>query len=144
MKWVPRKLLQLGWNQRPLTQEDFDLCCQEEGIEVIEIAPLPVEGFYTERRGLPVIVVNQRTRGLRHLLAEFHELCHYLLHSPDSATFSRATLKKINHEAEALALCAILPEPLLRKLVHDEAPEEDTFLYEILTERLKVMELYGI
>jgi Zn-dependent peptidase ImmA (M78 family) len=140
MLCIPHKLQERGFNRRPFTADDFDEICEEEGIEVIEVGPIPVKGFYTERFGIPVIVINPALSGLRRLLTGFHELVHYLLHSPDSAYFPKAGVLKIDREARALAVCALIPETMIPHLIEGDPPEEDSFLYEILRERLQVLE----
>jgi Zn-dependent peptidase ImmA (M78 family) len=146
MKWVPRKLLDLGWNRRPLTQEDFDLCCSECGVEVVEL-PIPepdVGGIYLMRRGLPVIIINEAAGGLRRLFAEFEELAHHLLHSPDVRFSLHSTESKLDNEAKALAVCALIPEPTLRRMLQEGMYEDDCFPHELLAYRVQVLETYHI
>jgi Zn-dependent peptidase ImmA (M78 family) len=146
MNPVPRQLEALGWNRRALTEDDFERCCEQEGIEVIEAETLPypaVSGLYTELRGVPVIAISPRSKGLRRTLTLFHELAHHFMHSPDSGLFPKASYRKFDNQARAVALCALVPEPLLRRFIKGEVYEDDTLPHELLNARLKVLEQFG-
>lgn len=147
MQWVPHQLLAIGWNERVLTDDDFDLLSDRLGLEVIELPfkrPAPCDGFYTVRRGRDVIVVDLRLRGLRRRYTVWHELSHALLHSHQSVHCGDAMLRKLNAEAHALALCALVPEPLLRRLLAGDAPEDDTLSHELIKARLEILERYNV
>lgn len=139
--------LKLGWNERPLDEADFYRICRRFKVSVEEM-PLRVSGFYYRVMGRDFIAISSRLSRTEKLVVMFHELGHYLLHTPDSGATAnfhgvecRKTRKEI--EADAFALCAILPLDVIgsrtpTELIHDGFSEE------IVAARLKLVERYGI
>jgi Zn-dependent peptidase ImmA (M78 family) len=144
MKLALAKLTRYGWNRRVLSEEDFYRICDKEGIEVIE-TPLVTAGFYMVFEEQPYIIINANLRGVRRLHVAFHELAHHLLHAPRSVGFYGLRKDhKSEREAEALALCALIPEPLLRRMLAEEIVEEYGYTWEMLRQRLKVLDEFGV
>lgn len=118
MHMISKRLAQLGigWNVRPLTESDFYNICKKFRISVTEM-PLTVSGFYYRVAGKDHIAVNSRLSGPKKLLVWFHELGHFLLHTPDTGATAnfhgvgKRSRKEI--EADAFALCSIIPKPML-------------------------------
>jgi Zn-dependent peptidase ImmA (M78 family) len=149
MLFLAEKLkgLDLGWNEKPWTEDDFHQCREAQGIFLSEIEhdAMLWKAFYTVCEGVPTIVVNARLRGIERLHVLLHELGHHLLHAPATCFFSDDMQEKIQFEAEAFAVCALVPESLLRKLLASKDYVEDYgFPAELLRCRLKVLELYGV
>ena len=108
--------LQIGWNERPLTESDFYRLCTRFNIKVIE-TPLRTRGFYFRLMGRDVIAVDCKLSGTAKLAVLFHELGHFLFHMPESgpaANFHNVG-KKTRQEIEAdiFALCAIIPKTFI-------------------------------
>jgi Zn-dependent peptidase ImmA (M78 family) len=144
---LARKFAPLGWNRRVFTEADFDRLCRRERIRVCEI-PLSVGGFYMRARGRQFIYLDSRLRGVRRLRAALHELGHYYLHAgaePTSAFFYglRPDARE-EFEADAFAAVAMIPEPLLRRLLAWEIEEEYGYARDLINFRLKVLDTYGI
>jgi Zn-dependent peptidase ImmA (M78 family) len=122
--------LQIGWNERPLTEADFYCLCKRFDVRVIE-APLHTRGFYFRLMGRDIIAVDCRLSGAARLVVLFHELGHFLFHIPESgpaANFhnvGRRTRQEI--EADIFALCALIPKKLIEtssiaELVYEGIP----------------------
>lgn len=141
------KFSRFGWNTRSLTIEDFYLICRRERIKIVEM-PLLVPGFYMVCKGKRFICIDSRLRGVRWLHVAFHELAHHFLHAPAataSANFFHVREEpKVKFEAEAFAIIAMIPEPLLRSMLAGEIEDEYGFPREMLEFRLKVLDLYGV
>jgi Zn-dependent peptidase ImmA (M78 family) len=148
-------------NKRPLTAEDFYRVCRRLKVKVHELPLRGIDGFYMVFRGKGHIYLDSRLRGVRWLMTAFHELGHALLHSPPSITvafFCNVLDTKEDREAEAFASIALVPEPLLRRILKDkdyehlalgeideegEAREFDHGISRKMLEyRLQVLELY--
>jgi len=138
--------LRFSWNKRPLGEADFDRLCRRFRVAVDEM-PLTTSGFYYCLKGRHFIAIDSRLRGHERLFVMFHELAHFLMHSPDSdatANFygvGKKTRKEV--EADAFALCAILPRSVIEKrtpaeIVDDGVPSE------MVAERLAIYRFYGI
>lgn len=150
MQHLARKFLSLriGWNERPFTRRDFYRLCRRNKIKVVEM-PLQVPGFLMVVRGKAYIQLNSRLRGLAWLEAALHELGHYYLHTPPTSTvayfFRLKPDSKEEHEADAFASVALLPEAKLRRMLKISAEEwEPGFTKEMIEFRLKVLETYGV
>jgi len=138
--------LQIGWNERPLTEDDFVTLCGRFGITVDE-RPLGVAGFYYRVMGRDFIAVDSRLGWPEKLGVLFHELGHFLLHAPrtgPSAGFhgvGRLTRKE--READAFALCALIPKSQIEsRSIHDLI--DQGFTAEMITGRYALYEQYGI
>jgi hypothetical protein len=156
------------WNQRPMTEADFWRICRRlkghRKVKVHEI-PLSVPGFYMSTpHGGAHIYINSNLRGMAWLLAAFHELGHHLMHAPPDVTvayfYQQTPNTKEDLESDAFKIICVLPEPLLRRLLTENASEylaggevkEDGevtascygFTMKLIKERLKVLETYGL
>jgi len=138
--------LNIGWNERPLGEEDFYSLCGRYRITVVEM-PLETNGFYYCVKGKHFIAVSSRLPAMRKLLVMFHEFAHFLMHSPDSNTtasfhgLGKKTRKE--QEADTFALCALIPKCRLQNREMNELIE-DGFQVELLTERLRIHERFGL
>lgn len=142
------KFSKLGWNERALTEPDFYRICRRERIAVEEL-PLSVRGFYGTTGGRRFIAIDNRLRGVRWLFTAYHELAHHFLHAPRATAtvnfFHLHEDRKVKFEADAFAAVALLPEPLLRRLLSEGADlSEEGLTKEIVELRLKVLDLYGV
>lgn len=138
--------LNIGWNERPLDEPDFYRLCRRFKIKVTEM-PLRVGGFYYRAGGRDFIAVNSRLSGIEKLAVLFHELAHFLFHSPDhgaTANFhriGRRTRKEC--EADVFALCAMIPRTMLAQRTASELID-DGFSVDVVTARQAVLERYGL
>ncbi len=112
MREVLSKLAQRGWNCRPLTLDDFDIWCDQEGVRVITL-PMPARGLYLVRHGYPLIVLNESLRGPDRLFVAWHEFAHHLLHTPESCYFGFGLEEKAQYQANLIAACALIPRASL-------------------------------
>jgi Zn-dependent peptidase ImmA (M78 family) len=136
--------LKIGWNERPLTEDDFHRLCRRFRIAVQEM-PLRVSGFYYRLMGRDFIALDSRLTGNERLMVMFHELAHFLFHTPESgetANFhriGRETRQEI--EADAFAICALMPQTMIEAL---EEVGPDQFSPDLVGERLALFRRQGI
>jgi len=137
--------MRFGWNKRPLNEGDFERLCRRFKITVQEM-PLQTNGFYYCVKGRHFIAVDSRLQRSKKLLVMFHELAHCMMHVPDegvTANFhgiGRRTRKEA--EADAFALCALIPRTWLEKKSLDDLIDEG-FDASLINERRKVFDTYG-
>lgn len=114
MRFLLEKIskLNIGWNERPLTERDaYELCVRLDVI--VQELPITSDGFYFQALDRHVIAVNSRLDPRLKLKVLFHEIAHLLFHAPVSgpaAAFhqvGRRTRQEV--EADAFALCALIP-----------------------------------
>jgi Zn-dependent peptidase ImmA (M78 family) len=92
-------------------------------------------------------VINSRLPPLDRLEVFFHELAHCLFHAPARQTavgfhhVGRRTRQE--HEADAFALCALMPRTLLAQRTQDEWLT-DGFTLETITARLDIYNRHRI
>lgn len=128
-----------------MTQDDFYRLCKQNKVTVQEM-PLRVSGFYYCLLGRHYIAIDTRLRQHKKLFVMFHEFAHYLMHAPDTGVtanfhgIGKKTRKE--SEADAFALCAIIPKTWLESRSIAEIAEEEGIPEDILRERLAVYELY--
>lgn len=138
--------LKFGWNERPLTEADFYRLCRRFKISVQEM-PLRVSGFYYRLMGRDFIAIDSRLIGNERLTVMFHELAHYLFHTPASgatANFHRVGQKNRQEiEADAFALCSIIPLSFITDLA-DPAFLDDRFPESMIRARIEILRLHGI
>lgn len=148
MKFILEKLsrLRIGWNECVLTEADFHRLCRRFRIRVDEM-PLRPGGFYYRLRGRDFIAIDSKLSGIRKLTVQFHEFGHYLLHTPESGTsasFHRVgTRTRKEREADAFALCAVLPLALIQTRTPAELIDEG-FPADLVADRLAIHDRYGI
>ena len=138
--------LKIGWNERPLTEADFYKLCKRFKVNVTEM-PLRTGGFYYRVMGRDFIAVDSRLAGHEKLAVLFHELGHFLLHTPESgatANFHGVGRKtRLEREADLFALCAVIPKACVATRSPDELIDEG-FSAQIVAERHAIFERYGI
>ena len=139
--------LKVRWNERPLTEEDFHRLCKRHKVTVQEM-PLRVSGFYYCVMGRHFIAIDCKLTRAKKLFVMFHEFAHYLLHSPDgNATANyhgvgHRTRKEI--EADAFALCALMPKAWVESDRFAELAEEAGYDLDTVRERLGIYDLFGL
>src|SRR5438552_3332635 len=140
------KNLRFGWNERTLTESDFHRLCKRFRIKVVEM-PLTTGGFYYRAMGRDFIAVDSRLLGPQKLVVLFHELAHFLFHTPESGAtanfhgIGRRTRQE--READLFALFALIPKSSLETRSIDELID-DGFPPEMIAERCAIFERYGL
>jgi Zn-dependent peptidase ImmA (M78 family) len=138
--------LNIGWNERPLGEGDFDALCRRFQITVQEM-PLSTAGFYYRLLGRDFIAVDSKLKGPQRLAVLFHEFAHFLFHTSETgpaASFhgvGRRTRKEI--EADVFSLCAILPRSLLTKRSPNDLINEG-WPAPMIEERMSIFGQFGI
>ncbi|HEX3101678.1 MAG TPA: ImmA/IrrE family metallo-endopeptidase [Pyrinomonadaceae bacterium] len=147
MQFVIDKIskLKIGWNERPLTEADFYPLCKRFKVSVTEM-PLTVGGFYYRVMGRDFIAVDSRLAGPQKLAVLFHELGHFLLHTPESGATANfhgvGRQTRQEHEADAFALCALIPQTMI-ELSSLQDLIDDGFAPDMVAERLAIFVRYG-
>ena len=148
MKYFEVKIrkLRFEWNKKPLTENDFFRLCKKLKISVT-LMPLEVEGFYYAVKGRHYIAIDSNLRGLRRVFTMFHELGHFLMHAPETgvtANFSGLVKDTVlEREADAFALCALLPLHLVQTRTIQELVEDESFPSGFVKDRMGVYQRYG-
>ena len=138
--------LHIGWNERPLTEDDFVALCRRFGVTVDE-QPLRVGGFYYRAVGRDFIAIDSRLHWPEKLGVLFHELGHFLLHAPRTGPVvgfhrvGRSTRKE--READAFALCALVPRAWVESRSMNDLIDEG-FTPDTIAARYEIYERYGI
>jgi Zn-dependent peptidase ImmA (M78 family) len=139
--------LKIGWNERPLTEADFYRLCRRYGIRVTEM-PLRVGGFHYRVLGRDYIAVDARLKPPEKLAVLFHELGHFLLHAPASATnasFHHVGRKtRAEQEADLFAYCCLVPRKWLFERDMAEISAEEGISAEVLEARWEIYRRYGV
>ena len=139
--------LRCPWNRKPLNEDDFYKLCKQHKVGVQEM-PLSVSGFYYCLKGGHYIAVDSKLKRHQKLFVMFHEFAHYLMHAPDrgvTANFhgiGKKTRKET--EADAFALCALIPRPWIESRTVQEITEEEGIPADMLRERLQLFDKRGI
>lgn len=149
MRFLTDKIsrLRIGWNERPLTEADFHRLCKLFNIKVQEM-PLNTGGFYYRVMGRDFIAVDSTLAPVKKLAVMFHELGHFLFHTPESgpaANFhgvGRRTRKE--READVFAICALIPRPWIECRHIQELIDHEGIPVEMIAARHKILERYGI
>ncbi len=141
------KLLNIGWNERPLTESDFHGLCRRFRVTAEEM-PLRVSGFYYSVKGGHYIAIDCKLPPAEKLLVMFHEFAHFWMHAPDAGVTAnfhgvgRRTRKEA--EADAFAVCALIPRGWLESRTPEEIIEEEGISPAVMLERRRVFEEYGL
>ena len=110
--------LNVGWNRRPLDEQDFYRLCRRHRVTVVEM-PLRTNGFYYCVKGKHYIAVNNCLPRIKKLLVMFHEFAHFLMHAPETNTtasfhgLGQKTRKE--READTFALCSLIPKERIER-----------------------------
>jgi Zn-dependent peptidase ImmA (M78 family) len=137
--------LNIGWNERPLFLADIYRLCKRFKIVVQEM-PLTTGGFYYRVMGRDFIAIDSRLAEPDKLFVLFHELGHYLLHTPESG--ATANFHKVGSrtrkecEADVFALCALMPLPMIKTRSVQELID-DGLSPETVSARFEVLRRYG-
>lgn len=134
------------WNRRALTEKDFYDLCGHFGIKVDE-SPLRTDGFYFEACGRHVIAINSGLAHPRKLFVMFHELGHFLLHTPRNVTavswHAVGRHDKKEKEADAFALCAIWPKTAVQEITQIDFSGDDESAAGIFAARIRLLKRFG-
>lgn len=133
---VPQQLLSLGWNQRQLTYTDFEAACEQHGIRILR-ANTKTLGMYFICEGIPHIGLSTKLCGVKLWFVAWHEFVHHLLHPPGLRCFTKGTIRKIEYEAHSLAICAVIDEDTLYRILANG--ELHDFPKDMMKLRMKVM-----
>jgi len=148
MRFLTDKIARLwiGWNEKQLTEVDFYRLCRRYNIEVREI-PMSVAGFYFRVMGRNVIAIDSKLAGPAKLAVMFHELGHFLFHTPETgpaANFHGLGLDtRQEREADAFALCALIPISWIQNR-HPQELIHEGLSPEMIAARFEVLARYGI
>lgn len=139
--------LRIQWNKKPLTEEVFYRLCKRHKVTVHEM-PLTTSGFYYCVKKRHFIAVDSRLKPAKKLFVLFHEFAHYLMHAPDSGVtanfYGVGGRTRKEFEADAFALCALMPQSWIASGQLHEMADEDGIPAELIRERASLFEVRGI
>lgn len=139
--------LRIGWNRKPLCEADLYRICRRFRIQVTEM-PLRTDGFYYRVKGRDFIAVNSRLDEPMKLLVLFHELGHFLFHTPGSGATANfhgvGGSSRQEREADIFALCALLPRSSVKNQTIDELAESSGLPTAKAAERLEILNRFGL
>ncbi|MEQ1606733.1 MAG: ImmA/IrrE family metallo-endopeptidase [Pyrinomonadaceae bacterium] len=139
--------LNLGWNERSLSEVDLYRLCRRFKIVVQEM-PLAVGGFYYRVMDRDFIAVDSKLPPIKKLAVLYHELGHFLFHMPAwgaTANFhgvGRRTRQEI--EADTFALCALIPREWIATRSVEDLIDLDGFPSDMIADRLKILADHGL
>ena len=149
MRFLTDKIAKLGigWNELQMNEADFYRLCKRFKITVQEM-PLTTGGFYYRVMGRDFIAVDSRLGPQQKLLVLFHELGHYLFHTPETGATANfhgvGRRTRQEREADAFALCAVIPRLMIESFSTVELIDNEGFTSEMIEERHKILDRYGI
>ncbi len=149
MRFLTDKIAKLGigWNELQMNEADFYRLCKRFKITVQEM-PLTTGGFYYRVMGRDFIAVDSRLGPQQKLLVLFHELGHYLFHTPETGSTANfhgvGRRTRQEREADAFALCAVIPRLMIESFSTVELIDNEGFTSEMIEERHKILDRYGI
>lgn len=122
------------WNRRQLTENDFYDFCDCQDILVIE-TPLRyrINAMLWFVENQYVATINSRLHGITRLFSMWHEVGHFLMHSPsrtvgtyfwgDEKIYSHQNRREEN-QADAFALCCLIPKPWISRKTFNDLLDE--------------------
>lgn len=145
---IPNELGSIGFNKQTLSFEVFLNLCKILGVWVAQKPLKHDSGFYYNHdseafgRIVPTIVLSSSLSGYMKLWVAWHELAHYLLHPPEIQFFSETTRLKIEHQANIIASCCVIPRPLLKQILKGEV--ENDYPRDLWQYRCEAAARYGL
>jgi len=132
-----------AWNVKVHTLEDFYIFCAAYSITVHEDKSIEEGGMYLPVEGAPHIYIDRDLRGHQKTRCAWHEVGHYLLH-PQGIQFFCGMEDPIEYEAEVVAICAMIPRPLLRSHWAGEIVEEFGYDLDLIEFRQEILKIWRI
>lgn len=148
MRFLTDKIskLNIKWNERPLTEADFYGLCKRFKVKVQEM-PLTVGGFYYRVMGLDFIAVDSKLAKPQKLAVLFHELGHFLFHTPESGATANfhgvGRRTRQENEADVFALCSLIPRAWIENRSIQELIYEENLPAKMIEARYEVLRRYG-
>ena len=133
-------------HKRAGTENDFYDLCSERNVEVIFRPDAPI-GCYVMAAGEHYIFLNSHLHGWKLRYVMFHEIAHFLFHSPSQSSFgieffNRHQKQKNHVEAEQVAALILLPIPELENVLISGAYNAYDELAELIAIRLQMQHDY--
>lgn len=133
----------MHWNQKVLTEAHALAFCDESGVRLLQHASVEY-GRYVFYKRLHFIIINPCLAAGMRLWVLWHEIAHFLYHSPQTENFSALMLRRQDHEANWFAAVAMMPKPLIAGKTIDEVVYEFGYPKEIVQIRYDISERDGI
>jgi len=149
MRFLTDKIrkLDIGWNERPLSEADVYGLCARFDVVICE-EPLLTDGFYFRMMGKDFIAIDSGLPPTKKLFVLLHELGHLLFHVPRSGPTVKfhavGRYTRTEREADVFALCGLVPRTWIERRHIVELIEEEGLSAEMLIERLTILDRYGI
>ena len=126
--------------------DDMYRLCRRFKVAVQEM-PLTTGGFYYRVMGRDFIAVDSKLAEPKKLFVLFHELGHFLLHTPESgatANFHRVGRRtRKEREADIFALCCLIPKVQVETRSAQDLID-DGFPPDIVADRFEAYKRHGL
>lgn len=129
-----------SWNKRALNEKDALEFCAENDVHLIK-TELVDSGKYIVYQELNFILLNPFLPESLHLWVFWHEIAHFILHSPLEADYSPEMLRVIEREANIAASVCLIPVSDVKRNPLNELQKK--FPAELVAIRKFVFEEFG-
>lgn len=135
-------------NRRAARESDFFWFCFKKGVEVV-FSDSVSAGIYVLYNDEHFIFLNKTLGGLRLRYVMFHELGHYLFHSPSQSRFGAEFFdlhanRRNEDEAETVAALLLFPAGELNSLLQDPEIGDSVHLQQLAGHRIAILEKFRI
>lgn len=132
------------WNERVLSEDDFNNICARLGVRVMESDFFSRKGEYVIHDKIPFILLKKSLKRPEKIWVAFHELGHHLLHAPVGHKFSMGTVGKMDRQAQFFAAIALMPSSLVLTKTFGEIADEYNYHTQLLNIRKDICDAFPI
>lgn len=127
------------WNKVIHTEDDAREFCKKNKVCICETTKVNF-GKYTQYKGYDFILINPKLSPAMRLWVLWHEIAHFLLHSPETSNFSQSTIRKNDREANWVAAILLMPKNLIKNKTRTALQEEYGYLAELIEIRKYIID----
>lgn len=91
-------------------------------------------------KGYVFILINPKLSPAMRLWVLWHEIGHFILHSPQTSNFSKSMKRKYDRQANTVAAISMMPKNIIEFLTPEEIQEEYGYPMELIEIRLEILE----
>lgn len=132
------------WNKRSFTEIEAYEFCEKEKIILVETDLIDAPGEFRIHREKPFILIHKFIQEHMRAWILWHEIAHYVLHSPLSAKFSASTVRIIDLQANYVAVVALIPKKLLKTKTLFEIQDEFGFPKNLIMLRKEIYDTFKV
>lgn len=132
-----------GWNEKVLNEDAGLHYCRQNKICVVDDRREEY-GRIVFYKGYAFILINPKLELAMRTWVLFHEIGHFILHSPHSSKFCPLLKRKSDREANYVAAVAMMPKAAIEGKTFAEIQEEFGYPDELITIRDLICKNEGI